>query len=98
MLLLRSLTLSLAPTYNLGQRSAPRFGATANRSPARKGAQAMAVEVTSEEQMMLDMVRDLVREKGAPRAAETDAKGEFPWHIKRLLAKQDILAMPLPEA
>src|SRR5258708_14672149 len=98
MLPLRSLTLSLAPTYNLGQRSAPRFGATASRSPGRKGAQAMAVEVTSEEQMLLDMVRDLVREKVAPRAAEIDAKGEFPWDIKELLAKQDILAMPFPEA
>jgi alkylation response protein AidB-like acyl-CoA dehydrogenase len=58
----------------------------------------MAVEVTPEEQMLLDMVRDLVREKVAPRAAEIDAKGEFPWDIKELLAKQDILAMPFPEA
>jgi alkylation response protein AidB-like acyl-CoA dehydrogenase len=50
----------------------------------------------SEESMLLDMVRDLVREKIAPRAAEIDEKGEFPWDIKELLAKQDILAMPFP--
>ncbi len=57
----------------------------------------MAVELASEEKMLLDVVRDLVREKVAPRAAEIDAKGEFPWDIKELLAKQDILAMPFPE-
>jgi alkylation response protein AidB-like acyl-CoA dehydrogenase len=50
----------------------------------------------SEESMLLDMVRDLVREKIAPRAAEIDEKGEFPWDMKELLAKQDILAMPFP--
>jgi alkylation response protein AidB-like acyl-CoA dehydrogenase len=50
----------------------------------------------SEESMLLDMVRDLVREKVAPRAAEIDEKGEFPWDMKELLAKQDILAMPFP--
>jgi alkylation response protein AidB-like acyl-CoA dehydrogenase len=50
----------------------------------------------SEESMLLDMVRDLVREKIAPRAAEIDEKGEFPWDMKDLLARQDILAMPFP--
>ena len=50
----------------------------------------------SEESMLLDMVRDLVREKIAPRAAEIDEKGEFPWDMKELLARQDILAMPFP--
>jgi len=50
----------------------------------------------SEESMLLDMVRDLVRERIAPRAAEIDEKGEFPWDMKELLARQDILAMPFP--
>jgi alkylation response protein AidB-like acyl-CoA dehydrogenase len=57
----------------------------------------MAVELASEEKMLLDMVRELVQDKVAPRAAEIDAKGEFPWDMKELLAKQDILAMPFPE-
>ena len=57
----------------------------------------MAVEIASEEQMLLDMVRDLAQEKVAPRAAAIDATGEFPWDMKELLAKQDILAMPFPE-
>jgi alkylation response protein AidB-like acyl-CoA dehydrogenase len=57
----------------------------------------MAVELASEEKMLLAVVRDLAREKVAPRAAEIDAQGEFPWDMKELLAKQDILAMPFPE-
>ncbi len=57
----------------------------------------MAISTSDEESMLLDMVRDLVREKIAPRAAEIDEKGEFPWDIKELLAHQDILAMPFPE-
>jgi len=57
----------------------------------------MAVQLAAEEQMMIEMVRDLARERVAPRAAEIDAKGEFPWDMKDLLAKQDILAMPFPE-
>ena len=57
----------------------------------------MAVQLASEEKMLLEMVRELVREQVAPRAAEIDAKCEFPWDMARLLAKQDILAMPFPE-
>src|SRR5579859_5953819 len=57
----------------------------------------MAVHMTSDEQMLIDMVRDLARDKVAPRAAAIDATGEFPWDMKELLAKQDILAMPFPE-
>jgi len=47
--------------------------------------------------MLIDMVRELARERVAPRAAEIDASGKFPWDMKELLAKQDILAMPFPE-
>jgi len=57
----------------------------------------MAVQLADEEQMMIAMVRDLARERVAPRAAEIDAGGEFPWDMKELLAKQDILGMPFPE-
>ncbi len=57
----------------------------------------MAVQLASEEKMLMDMVRELARDKVAPRAAEIDAKGEFPWDMKELLAKQDIFAMPFPE-
>jgi alkylation response protein AidB-like acyl-CoA dehydrogenase len=58
----------------------------------------MAVTASEDEEMLLEMVRDLARDKVTPRAAEIDATGEFPWDMKELLAKQDILAMPFPEA
>jgi alkylation response protein AidB-like acyl-CoA dehydrogenase len=57
----------------------------------------MAIQMAAEEKMLLEMVRELAQEKVAPRAAEIDAQGEFPWDMKDLLAKQDILAMPFPE-
>ncbi len=53
----------------------------------------------SEEQFALrDAVRVLARERVAPRAAEIDRTGEFPWDLKELLAAQDILALPFPAA
>jgi len=57
----------------------------------------MAVPIADEERMMVEAVRELAREKVAPRAAEIDARGEFPWDMKELLAAQDILGMPFPE-
>jgi alkylation response protein AidB-like acyl-CoA dehydrogenase len=58
----------------------------------------MAVQLVDEEKMMLEVVRELARERVAPRAADIDATGQFPWDIKDLLAEQGILAMPFPEA
>ncbi len=57
----------------------------------------MAVQLVDEEKMMMEVVRELAREKVAPRAAEIDATGQFPWDIKDLLAEQGILGMPFPE-
>jgi alkylation response protein AidB-like acyl-CoA dehydrogenase len=57
----------------------------------------MAVQLIDEEKMMIEVVRDLARERVAPRAAEIDAQGEFPWDMKELLADQGILGMPFPE-
>jgi alkylation response protein AidB-like acyl-CoA dehydrogenase len=57
----------------------------------------MAVQLAAEEKMMIDVVRELAQEKVAPRAAEIDAQGEFPWDMKELLATQGILGMPFPE-
>jgi alkylation response protein AidB-like acyl-CoA dehydrogenase len=49
-----------------------------------------------DEALILEMVRDLVRERVAPRAAEIDASGEFPWDIQKLFAENDLLGIPLP--
>ena len=40
-------------------------------------------------------IRQIARERVAPRAAEIDATGEYPWDIRRLLAEQDILGLPV---
>ncbi|MEW6230728.1 MAG: acyl-CoA dehydrogenase [Chloroflexota bacterium] len=47
--------------------------------------------------MLQAVVRELAQEKIAPRAAEIDDKGEYPWDMKELLARQDLLALPFPE-
>ncbi len=58
----------------------------------------MAVSHLSEdEQALIEAIREIALERVAPRAAEIDHTGEFPWDMKELLAQQDILAMPFPE-
>jgi alkylation response protein AidB-like acyl-CoA dehydrogenase len=52
---------------------------------------------SEEEAMILDVVRQLVKERVEPRAAEIDANGEFPWDIKQLFAENDLLGIPFPE-
>ena len=54
--------------------------------------------VVEDEQALIDAIRELARERVAPRAAAIDRSGEFPWDMKELLAQQDILAMPFPSA
>lgn len=59
----------------------------------------MAVSHLSEdEQTLIEAIREIARQRVAPRAAEIDHSGEYPWDMKELLAQQDILAMPFPEA
>ncbi|HET7812803.1 MAG TPA: acyl-CoA dehydrogenase family protein [Candidatus Baltobacteraceae bacterium] len=49
-----------------------------------------------EEAMILDVVRELVAEKVAPRAAEIDEKGEYPQDIRKLFAESDLMGIPIP--
>lgn len=44
------------------------------------------------------MVRDLAREKIAPRAKEWDERGQFPDELRRLLVEHELFVMYLPEA
>ena len=39
--------------------------------------------------MIRDTVRDIARERIAPRAAEIDRTGEFPWDVVDLFRKHD---------
>ncbi len=58
----------------------------------------MAVaHVSEDEQALIEAIRELARVRVAPRAAEIDHTGEFPWDMKELLAQQDIFAMAFPE-
>jgi len=57
-----------------------------------------AFRLSDEQVALRDAVRELAREKVAPRAAEIDRTGEFPEDLRRLLAAQDILALPFPAA
>ena len=41
-----------------------------------------------------DMIRQLVRERVAPRAAEIDATAEYPWDLRKLFAEQDLFGLP----
>src|SRR3954471_14344363 len=45
-----------------------------------------------------DTIRQIVRERVAPRAAEIDAKAEYPWDLRKLFAEQDLLGLPFDEA
>lgn len=51
---------------------------------------------SDEEAMILEVVRQLVKDKVEPRAAEIDASGEFPADIQALFAQNDLLGIPFP--
>src|SRR3954447_1565811 len=44
-----------------------------------------------------DTIRQIAQERIAPRAAEIDETGEYPWDVRKLLAENDILALPFGE-
>src|SRR3954451_23991330 len=44
-----------------------------------------------------DTIRQIVKERVWPRAAEIDATGEYPWDIRKLFGEQDILGLPFSE-
>jgi alkylation response protein AidB-like acyl-CoA dehydrogenase len=53
-------------------------------------------EIPEELRDFRDLVRRLAQEQIAPRAAEIDADGEYPWDMRELLASHDILGLPFP--
>ena len=56
----------------------------------------MTYRLTSDHDELRAVVRRLAEEQIAPRAAEIDAKAEFPWDLKELLARQDLLGSCFP--
>ncbi len=53
-------------------------------------------DTSEEEAMILDVVRQLVKERVEPRAAAIDADAEFAWDIKQLFAENDLFGIPFP--
>jgi alkylation response protein AidB-like acyl-CoA dehydrogenase len=54
-------------------------------------------EVPEEHRDFVANIRDIVRGRVAPRAAEIDRAGDYPWDMRELLAEHDILALPFEE-
>src|SRR3954464_12210678 len=54
-------------------------------------------DIPQEHKDFRDLVRQLAVERVAPRAAEIDARDEYPWDIRTLLAENDVLALPFAE-
>ena len=56
----------------------------------------MDVRLNDEQQMIRQTVRDLARDRIAPRARDIDASGEFPWDVVDLYRSHDLFALPFP--
>ncbi|MFN2451763.1 MAG: acyl-CoA dehydrogenase family protein [Candidatus Dormibacteria bacterium] len=54
------------------------------------------LRLNDEQLMIRQTVRDLARDKIAPRAAEIDRTGEFPWDVIELFRTHDLFALPFP--
>ena len=53
--------------------------------------------LSDEQREIRDLVRDLARERVAPRAAEIDKKGEFPWDMVELFREHELFGLPYGE-
>lgn len=53
-------------------------------------------KLSEEQEMIRAMARKMAKDKLAPRAAEIDREGEFPWDIIEFFRQNHILDMPLP--
>ena len=53
--------------------------------------------LTDEQVEFRDAIRKMVAERVAPRAAEIDAKAEYPWDLRKLFAEHDLFGLPFDE-
>ena len=56
----------------------------------------MDIRLNDEQQEIQRSVRELARNRIAPRAAEIDRTGEFPWDVVDLFRQQDLFSLPFP--
>ena len=57
----------------------------------------MNFDLTEEQQAVVEAVREFADQELAPKAEETDARGEFPWDNVRKLGELDLMGIPIPE-
>jgi alkylation response protein AidB-like acyl-CoA dehydrogenase len=53
--------------------------------------------LSEEQREIRELVRTLARERVAPRAAEIDKKGEFPWDMVELFKEHELFGLPYDE-
>src|SRR4029079_15255091 len=53
--------------------------------------------LSEDQQLLVDAVRTLARERIAPMAADIDKRAEFPWPAVELLREHDVFALCFPE-
>jgi len=53
-------------------------------------------KLSEEQEMIRTMAREMAKDRLAPRAAEIDKDGEFPWDIIEFFRENHILDMPIP--
>jgi alkylation response protein AidB-like acyl-CoA dehydrogenase len=54
-------------------------------------------QLNEDQRIFVDQLRKMVAEKVAPRAAEIDRKGEFPWDLKEVFQEMGLLGLSVPE-
>jgi alkylation response protein AidB-like acyl-CoA dehydrogenase len=52
----------------------------------------MPWELSEEQSMLRDLARRIARERIAPRAAEIDRTGEYPWDIRQVFVDTGLLS------
>ncbi len=53
-----------------------------------------AYALTTEQRDLRDTIRQVAQERVAPRAAEIDAKAEYPWDLRELFAELNLFGLP----
>jgi alkylation response protein AidB-like acyl-CoA dehydrogenase len=54
--------------------------------------------LTDDQRAFQDVIRQMAVDRVAPRAAEIDAAGDYPWDIRELFAEQDLFGLPFEES
>ncbi len=57
----------------------------------------MSYSLSEEQEALRAEIKKLALEKVAPRAAEIDRVGEYPWDIQKLLSKNGLMGLAIPE-